>query len=84
MDQPKVERLLRLIQLLSSNVEYSIDDLMERTVLIDDLGSERVVKAYGNELDRVGNFIVRRSTTASFIVFGSRWRLAISSFSSRI
>ena len=30
MDQPKVERLLRLIQLLSSNVEYSIDDLMER------------------------------------------------------
>ena len=36
-----------------------IDDLMERTVLIDDLGSERVVKAYGNELDRVGNFIVR-------------------------
>lgn len=30
MDQPKVERMLRLIQLLSSNVEYSIDDLMER------------------------------------------------------
>lgn len=30
MDQPKVERLLRMIQLLASNVEYSIDDLMER------------------------------------------------------
>lgn len=30
MDQPKVERMLRMIQLLASNVEYSIDDLMER------------------------------------------------------
>ena len=30
MDQPKVERLLRMIQMLASNVDYSVDDLMER------------------------------------------------------
>lgn len=30
MDQPKVERLLRMIQMLASNVDYTVDDLMER------------------------------------------------------
>ena len=28
MDQPKIERLLRLMQMLSSNVNYSVDDLI--------------------------------------------------------
>ena len=27
MDQPKVERMLRMIQLLASNVEYSIEGM---------------------------------------------------------
>ena len=27
MDQPKIERLLRLMQMLTSNVSYTIDDL---------------------------------------------------------
>ena len=30
MDQPKVARMLRLMQLLASNVNYSIEDLMDR------------------------------------------------------
>ena len=29
MDQPKVDRMLRLMQMLSSNVNYSVDDLMK-------------------------------------------------------
>ena len=28
MDQPKVDRMLRLMQMLSSNVNYSVDDLI--------------------------------------------------------
>lgn len=30
MDQPKIERLLRLMKLLTANVEYSVDDIAER------------------------------------------------------
>ena len=30
MDQPKIERLLRLMQLLSGNVDYSIGELGDR------------------------------------------------------
>lgn len=29
MDQPKTARMLRLMQLLSSNVDYTVDNLME-------------------------------------------------------
>ena len=30
MDQPKIERLLRLMKMLTANVEYSVDDIAER------------------------------------------------------
>ena len=30
MDQPKLERLLRLMKLLTSNVNYTVNDLAER------------------------------------------------------
>ena len=30
MDQPKIERLLQLIMLMSSKTDYTIDDLSER------------------------------------------------------
>ena len=37
MEQPKVERMLRLLQLLSSKESYSVDDLMK------ELGISRVM-----------------------------------------
>ena len=30
MDQPKIERLLRLLRLLSGNVTYTVDELADR------------------------------------------------------
>ena len=30
MDQPKLERMLRLMKLLSSNVDYSVDELAQK------------------------------------------------------
>jgi predicted DNA-binding transcriptional regulator YafY len=30
MDQPKLERLLRLMKLMTGNVNYTVDDLAER------------------------------------------------------
>jgi len=30
MDQPKIERLLRFMKLLTGNISYSINDLSER------------------------------------------------------
>lgn len=37
-----------------------VDDMIANAVVfLDDIGAEAVVRAYGNELDRVGNFIVR-------------------------
>lgn len=33
--------------------------LLARTVFIDDMGAEPILKSFGNELDRVGNFVVR-------------------------
>ena len=37
----------------------TVDDYMNRTVMIDDLGTEEIRTSYGNQLDRVGKFIVR-------------------------
>ena len=33
MDQPKLERLLRLMKMLTANTEYTIDDLAERLMM---------------------------------------------------
>ena len=41
MDQPKFERLLRLMRLLSGNVTYSIDELAEKLEM-----SERTIYRY--------------------------------------
>ena len=30
MDQPKLERLLRLMKMLTANVEYSVDDIADK------------------------------------------------------
>ena len=65
MDQPKVERLLRLIQLLSSNVEYSIDDLSERLGM-----SRRTVYRYLDTFKEAG-FAVQKVYPA-----GNVYRLA--------
>ena len=58
MDQPKIERLLRLLRLLSGNVTYSVDELADRLDTswrsiyryIDTLKSAgfAVEKVYGN------------------------------------
>ena len=41
MDQPKFERLLRLMRLLSGNVTYSIDELAQKLEM-----SERTIYRY--------------------------------------
>ena len=38
-------------------------ELLGRSVWLDDIGAEGVLKNFGNDLDRVGNFIVRYHTT---------------------
>lgn len=65
MDQPKVERMLRMIQLLASNVEYSIDDLMERLDM-----SRRTVYRYLDTFKEAG-FAVQK-----VIPSGNVYRLA--------
>lgn len=41
MDQPKIQRMLRLMALLSSQVEYTVDELAERLEM-----SQRTVYRY--------------------------------------
>ena len=65
MDQPKVERMLRMIQLLASNVEYSIDDLMERLDM-----SRRTVYRYLDTFKEAG-FAVQKVNPS-----GNVYRLA--------
>jgi len=36
-----------------------IQELMDANILLDDIGTEDIRKVYGNDLDRVGKFIVR-------------------------
>ena len=65
MDQPKVERMLRMIQMLASNVEYSIDDLMERLGM-----SRRTVYRYLDTFKEAG-FAVQKVNPS-----GNVYRLA--------
>lgn len=37
----------------------SADDYLRRAVMLDDIGTEEIRMLYGNQLDRVGKFIVR-------------------------
>ena len=54
MDQPKIERMLRLMQLLSSNVNYTLDELAERLEL-----STRSIFRYIDTFKSAG-FVVQR------------------------
>lgn len=63
MDQPKVDRMLRLMQLLSSNIDYSVDDLMKELDI-----SRRTVYRYIDTFKEAG-FAVQNT-------HGNVWRLA--------
>jgi predicted DNA-binding transcriptional regulator YafY len=65
MDQPKVERLLRMIQMLASNVDYSVDDLMDRLGM-----SRRTVYRYLDTFKEAG-FAVQKVNPS-----GNVYRLA--------
>ena len=54
MDQPKIERLLRLIKLLTSNVNYTVDEIACKLEM-----SRRTVYRYIDTLKSAG-FVVRR------------------------
>ena len=55
MDQPKMERLLRIIQLLSSNTNYTIDEIADKLGM-----SRRTLYRYLDTLKSAG-FVVQRS-----------------------
>ena len=54
MDQPKLERMLRLMKLLTANVEYSVDDLAERLSM-----SRRTIYRYIATFREAG-FVVKK------------------------
>lgn len=65
MDQPKIERMLRLMQFLSGNVNYTIEDLMTRLNL-----SRRTIyryfdtfKAAGYAVQRISEGVYRMALT---------------------
>lgn len=55
MDQPKLERLLRLMKLLTANTTYTVDDLAERLDM-----SRRTIYRYIDTFREAG-FLVRKS-----------------------
>lgn len=55
MDQPKLERLLRLMKMLTANTEYSVDDLAERLE-----SSRRTVYRYIDTFRQAG-FVIKKS-----------------------
>ena len=55
MDQPKIERLLRLMKMLTANVEYSVDDLAERLDM-----SRRTIYRYIDTFREAG-FVIKKS-----------------------
>ncbi|MBQ9137913.1 MAG: WYL domain-containing protein [Alistipes sp.] len=55
MDQPKVERLLRLMKMLTANVDYSVDDIAERLDM-----SRRTVYRYIDTFRDAGFVIKKR------------------------
>lgn len=59
MDQPKLERLLRLMKLLTANTTYDIDQLAERLQM-----SRRTVYRYIDTFREAG-FVIKKAATAS-------------------
>lgn len=55
MDQPKLERLLRLMKMLTANTTYTVDDLAERLVM-----SRRTVYRYIDTFREAG-FVIKKS-----------------------
>lgn len=66
MDQPKIERLLRLMQYLSGNVYYSIDDLSEKLGL-----SRRTIYRYIDTFKDAG-FVVQKTNDGIFRMANTR------------
>lgn len=54
MDQPKLERLLRLMKMLTANVEYSVDDLADRLDM-----SRRTIYRYIDTFREAG-FVIKK------------------------
>ena len=64
MDQPKIQRMLRLLALLSSQVEYTVDELAERLGM-----SQRTIYRYidtfrdaGFSVEKVRDYVYRLTT----------------------
>ncbi len=64
MDQPKIQRMLRLMALLSSQVEYTVDELAERLEM-----SQRTIYRYidsfreaGFSVEKVRDYVYRLTT----------------------
>ena len=55
MDQPKLERLLRLMKLLTANTTYNVDQLAERLQM-----SRRTVYRYIDTFREAG-FVIKKS-----------------------
>lgn len=55
MDQPKLERLLRLMKMLTANTAYTVDDLAERLAM-----SRRTVYRYIDTF-RAAGFVIKKS-----------------------
>lgn len=66
MDQPKIERLLRLMQYLSGNVYYTIDDLSEKLEL-----SRRTIYRYIDTFKDAG-FVVQKTNDGIFRMANTR------------
>ena len=66
MDQPKIERLLRLMQSLSGNVYYTIDDLSEKLEL-----SRRTIYRYIDTFKDAG-FVVQKTNDGVYRMASTR------------
>ena len=66
MDQPKIERLLRLMQYLSGNVYYTIDDLSEKLEL-----SRRTIYRYIDTFKDAG-FVVQKTNDGVYRMASTR------------
>ena len=55
MDQPKIERLLRLMKMLTTNTTYTVDDLAERLSM-----SRRTIYRYIDTFREAG-FVIKKS-----------------------
>lgn len=58
MDQPKLERLLRLMKLLTANTTYNVDQLAERLQM-----SRRTIYRYIDTFREAG-FVIKKRATA--------------------